>query len=197
MTATWFKPTILPTNFNSNPQILSLYSITGCLCNNDIFRFSDSIIINSFYNLDFPSVLCCFIIFNIFHSKISCSFKTFSSIQKCYIHLKTYFLSKTLRIFIQYLFSLYIQSWKDSHVISWFQPTKIGKRRRMCLVAYILKLGTSWNELELFGTSWNKLGLPGMNWNHLEQGETTCNDIGSATNWHKKQETCRKKLCAQ
>ena len=31
----------------------------------------------------------------------------------------------------------------------------------------------------------------------MEQGRAICNKIGSATNWHKKQEIHRKKLCVQ
>ena len=100
-------------------EISVLYSINGCLCNNDIFiqqYVSDSIIINSSYNLDFPSVLCFLTNFNNFiqkfhaHSKILVSFKNVIFIQKLSFIQKLYIHSVT--------FSLYIQVRKDSHVIA-------------------------------------------------------------------------------
>ena len=59
-------------------KILILYSITGCLFNNDTFiqYVFHSVIINSFYNLDFTSVLCCFFNFGNFIQKVHFHSKT-------------------------------------------------------------------------------------------------------------------------
>ena len=122
-----------------------------------------------------------------FHSKMLYSFKNLFSFKNF--------------LFIQYLFISYIQAWKNSHVIVCFQPTKIGERWRTCLIVYILKRGTSCNELEVPGTSWNKLEQAGTSWNYLKRIGTTWNKVkppgASRLKEHKKQETRRKKLCVQ
>ena len=56
----------------------------------------------------------------------------------------------------------------------------------MRVLANILKLETSYKELEQPGTSWGYLERAGTTWNYLEQGGTTYNEMDSATNWHKK-----------
>ena len=94
--------------------MLKLYPIAGCLCNNKYLfnsMFSVKQLANSFQNLDFRSVLFCFINVNNFIQKISFSLKNFS-IKKSYIHSKICFHSKDLFSFKNFIFiqKLYFHS---------------------------------------------------------------------------------------
>ena len=55
------------------------------------------------------------------------------------------------------------------------------------LMQYLLKLGTSWNKLE----------IPKTNRNQVEQGGTNWKEMDLATIWDKRREIPRKKLCVQ
>ena len=122
-------------------KILILYSITACLCNNNIFiqqHVFDSVIINLFYKLDFPSVLCCFSNFDNsiqkfhFHSKPWLCY----IIWKCYIHSRTYFHSKTLYSFNNSSVCIYTDMTEKSRncMISTYK-----NRRKVTYVSYRLK----------------------------------------------------------
>ena len=71
---------------------------------------------------------------------------------------------------------------------SWdFRRKQTFNSNELLFLAYILKLGTNWNDLEWVGTTWKELKLHGA----------TCKDMGPSKNWHKKQEIHRKKLYVQ
>ena len=98
---------------------------------------------------------------------------------------------------------------KDSIVLAFCDSLFVKTNCRITVAfTYLLKRGTSWNELELPETSWNHLGkLQSLgtscnylkravtNWNHLEQGGTTCNEIQQQIDTNHKKFIGRNRAC--